>query len=177
MRIIPACGRVSKSLLPRCRARRRRHRREMRGILSFDTLAYFCHRSACFVHLHRVTRDVYTDLSREPVGIPRRPALRVAARNEAVFITVMPVPFAPAEARDIAQDVRPCRREFVHGTDNVRCRGCVGIARNRRQWASITTDTARLQRDRRGRRCAVRRRRWRRCGFGPRRGTFARLVC
>jgi hypothetical protein len=119
------------------------------------------------VHLHRVTRDVYADPSTHAVEVPARPAIRLAAGDEAVRVVAVARPFAAAEARHVAQHFGVTSGEFVHRFDDGprtrerkrRCRQC-----GKRATIADAGVSAWLLRRRRRRGCRRRSRRGRRSG-------------
>lgn len=147
MRIIPTWPPLSKSVLTRCGVRRRRHRRIAGRICAFDRLADFRNRSSRRIHLHRVTRDVEADFSAEAVRVPFGPAVCIAAGDETVFVSLVSVSLAPAEARHIPKNIRSPRGELVNSLNDFGRSRRVGAGGNGRQRSAVTARPRRLQRD------------------------------
>lgn len=111
----------------------------MGAVGPLDRRADLRDRSSCRIHLHRVTRDVETKFSREAVEIPLRPAVRIPSRDETVFVALVSVALAPAEARDVAEDVGSAPRELIHRANDVRRLPGVWTRRDWREWSKIAT--------------------------------------
>ena len=134
----------------------------MRSILPFNRRSNLRHAGAGTVHLHRVTRDIEADRSGHAVRIPGRPALPVAALDEAVVVILVPGSLASAKTRNVVQDFRVSRRERVDSLHNVRRPGWFErTARQRGQLAGVRGRRSGELDDRRLRRLRGRRRRLR----------------
>lgn len=145
----------------RCRRTwRRRCRRKRRTIFAIDGRADLGQRGAGVVHLHRVTRDVYTDASTHAVKIPAGASVGLAAGDEAVRVVGVARALATAEAGHVAQNLRMAGRELVDGFyDRPRAR-----ERKRRVGQrGEPTPVAFSRRSRRLFRCRRRDGRWRCC--------------
>lgn len=95
----------------------------MRRVGAFDCRPDLGNGPSRRIHLHRVTRDVEAEFSREPVERPLRAAVRITAGDEAIFVALVSVSLAAAEARHVAKDLRTAGGKLVDRANHVRwCR-------------------------------------------------------
>ena len=92
----------------------------MRAVASFDRLSDIGQSRARLVHVHRVTRDVNADGSTHAVRFPPHDvAFGVATRDKAIVVVAVAEVLAPAEARDVVEDLRVLGREGVDRPDDL----------------------------------------------------------
>lgn len=95
---------------------------------------------------HRLPGDVDADASSHGVWAPCDPALRISRGDEAIVVGPVPLPLAPAEARDVAEDLGMAGGELVRGPDGVRRPG--RALRHLRQRRQLAERCGRLGRER-----------------------------
>jgi hypothetical protein len=117
------------------RLRRRRPRFVFVRILAVNRLLNLRHRFAFVVKLHRVTRDVETDVSYESHPIPLRFVVGRPAFDKTIPRTPMPTTLTSAIAGRIFHNFGMTRGEGIHCAHLFnRLRQCSGIWQRRPRW-------------------------------------------